>query len=175
MKKVLIFLVLFAISLCVYAEQPIQVTHGNPSFLGNKGKALLVCDFSKATWEKTTSLKRHWGEDYDVITEQATRAFINGFNKNSQGLLLVEAPQEADYRMTITFNNYYCKVGTFYRKLVRIWGRIKIVEISTGLVVWEAEIKKIKGANDYVQAEAFFNAHESLGKKLASYRWKQYH
>lgn len=174
MKRIFMFFVVFAISIFVFAEQPIQVIKGNPSFLESKGKAILVCDFSKATWEKRTSLIRYWGEDYDVITDQAIRAFMNGFNGNSQGLLLVEDPNEANYRMTLTFKNYYCKVGTFYRKLVRIWGRIKIVEISTGLVVWEAEINKIKGANDYVEAEAFINAHESLGKKLASFRWKKY-
>ncbi len=170
MKKV--FLIVCLSVLCVALSAKVKITSGSAAFLKEEATAVLVMDYSEATWEDDQSYQSWCGEDYEQRVELSYSSVALGFNKNSDNLKIRQQDSAtARYRITI-------KVETMEQKMGGGWGRfytmctgtLTVVDISTGAVVCTAQIKREDGDTDYVPNDRLAKCFFHVGKAMARMR-----
>jgi hypothetical protein len=168
MRKIILILVLFAITTVVLAGSgKIKVISGSKDILNENAKIVLAIDYSDALWENGSSYERFSGDEYQERIEGAYNRFVRDFNMYSNGLQITKNDQNAKYLMTIKVANFLRKLRIFYRGEVMIWCTIIITDIATGEECLKIKVEKSGGANDYSTTDGIYKCFGSLAQKIA--------
>ena len=150
MKKYVLFVFATLFTVTINAANPFKIVSGSTSFLSTGTSASVEFDFSSSTWEKDETLKQQFKDDYEELINVSQTTFINSFNTSSEHLKIVDNGSNSQYKIVFKFDNFQAKVGTLYRKYVRIWGTVSVVDLSSSETVCSIQITKLEGSNDYV-------------------------
>lgn len=167
MKKIFSFLFTVLLSMTVNAANPLKVNSGSIAFLSTGSTAQVEFDFSNSTWEKDETLKQQFEDEYDNLIAVSHSSFVDAFNSSSNKLKFVDNASNPQYKIIFKFDNFQAKVGTLYRKYVRIWGSATVIDLSSNETVCSIQITKLEGSNDYVTKEAFWKSFKKMGELLA--------
>lgn len=144
------------------------------SALKQKANVYVEIDWSKCEYDNDELVKEYWEEeDYEEITDKVLESFIEKFNDKSKRLKAVEEKKGAKYKMVINMSN----VDTFFSAVNfslpgykgKIWGSVKVIEVSSGNTIMEAEFDEIKGGRDFVRNDCYAKAFEDLAKELTDF------
>lgn len=168
MKKTLI--TFLAVMLAVTAMAKVKVTSGSAACMREKATAIVVFDYSAATFDKDQRYEAWCGEDFAERVEKSTEAFVNGFNKKSKGLRIEGDESQAKYRIVV-------KVGDVDQSMSMScsWGQmsfkcsavITVEEIATGETVCTVTVDEERGDCDYTPLDRITDCFSEIGKELA--------
>ncbi len=167
MKKSLLCICLLLCSIVAMAGS--LKGKGNVKCLKENASAVLNIDFSKVTFEKDEDFKT-WCEDkYDERVAVSNSEFVKSFNENSKGVKIVEAGNDAKYKIVIDLDNFVRKTASFGwgRAHINIYGTLKVLDAATGEEVCSYKIDGLSGDNDFVETDRFAKSFAELGKQLA--------
>ncbi len=141
---------------------------GNVNCFKETETAVLTIDFSKAKWEKKEDFKQWCGTDYDKRVAVSNSEFTRSFNEKSKGLKIVEAGNDAKYKIVIDVTNFERKTASFGwgRAHIKIYGTLKVVDASTGDAVCTYTLDGVSGGDDFVETDRFAKSFAELGKQL---------
>lgn len=168
MKKFLI--TMLAVALCATAMAKVKVTGGDAGCMRERVTAVVVFDYSAATFDKEQSYEAWCGEDYGERVEKSAEAFVEGFNKKSKGLKIEGEESEAKYRITVKVGDmdqsmsFSCNWGQMSFKCS---AEITITEIATGEVVCIVTVDEERGGCDYSPLDRITDCFNGIGKELA--------
>lgn len=172
MKKVFLSTILSL--LCITAFAGIKITSGNSDFLKEDAVAIVVFDYSDATWEQTATYEHWCGNDYDNRVLLGYGSFILGFNKESSKLKIKQEDSSAKYRITIKISlleeehgGAIWKGGLWGRFYVQCSGTIIVEEIESNKVVCTAQIEDEEGEHDLVIEDRLAKCFFALGEATA--------
>lgn len=156
---------------CMTTMAKVKITSGNCSFLQEKTTAIVVFDYSEASWEETETYEQWCGEDYAERVKLGYDAFILGFNSESSKLKIKKEDSLAKYRITI-------KISTMEQRPSGMWGRfyalcsgtITVEDIVSGEIVCTAEFKREDGTEDFVPNDRLAKCFNALGKATVRMR-----
>ena len=142
----------------------IRIVSGNANFLKENATAILVFDYSEASWEEDESYEQWCGEDYEERVKLSYGSFIFGFNRESTALKIKQEDPSAKYRIIV-------KITTMEQKLGGGWGRfyalctgtIIVEEIASSEVVCTAQFNREDGDSDYVPNDRLAKCFMALG------------
>ncbi len=139
-----------------------------PQFFKEDAKAVLNIDFSKTTWEEDENFKAWCGDTYDERVEASNTYFKKGFNEHSEGLKIVDSADDAKYEINITVNNFERKIAGWGwgRAHIKIYGKIQVVNKTTGETVYTFNINGISGGDDYVETDRFKKSFAELAEEF---------
>ena len=176
MKKT--FLMVFTILFCsnVFAGD-FELTSGRSAWrsaLKQRESVYVEIDWSKCEYDNDELVKEYWEEeDYEEITDKVLESFIEKFNDKSKRLKAVEKRKGAKYKMVVNMVNvdsFFSAVNfTFPGYKGKIWGSVKVIEVSSGNTIMQAEFDEIKGGRSFVRNNCYAYAFEDLAEELADY------
>lgn len=170
MKKLLFVIVCSMLGLNMFAKDGLIIKSGDVSFLKEKTIAVIVMDFSNATWQEDQMFKDWCSEDYENRITISKNGFINSFNKNSRGLNITDSSVDAKYRITIRLKDLEWRMGMrsmWGQMIVGCWGTIIVEDITSGNIICEIEINNEKGDPDFVPNDRFESCFKNMGKRFA--------
>ncbi len=113
MKKLLMFFVYVASTLCMHAAQnPVSLKSGDKSAMKSEGTAVVVFDYSQATvydekrpikWEEYASRNGIEAEKWALQVKNSEGAFVKKLSKQTKPMALV-TEGEGDYTLTVRFS-----------------------------------------------------------------------
>lgn len=168
MKKI-ILIVLFAV-LSMNAMAKIKVTSGSADCMRENAIAVVVFDYSEATYDMDQSYEKWCGEDFVERAEKSASEFIKAFNKESKGLKISQQSNEAKYRITFKVGNcdQYTGMNCNWGQMrFKCSGIISVTEISTGKEVCVLTVDKEKSDCDYTPLDRIAECFAEVGKFLA--------
>lgn len=166
MKRFLLAIVALFSCNTVDAGNRIKTLSGSLDIIQENTKAVLESDYSTSLWDKDDLFKDYWKGEYNDVVKVCDMVFTNAFNDNSKGMKIVDNRQDAKYVIIISFKDFICKVGSFYKKNVFILATIVIKDIETEESVCVLSINKLYGKGDYVEKDALAKAQVELAKQL---------
>lgn len=169
MKRSLIVLLMSLICSTSFAK--IKITSGSNDFLKSNSTAVLVFDYSEATWEEDELYKSWCGDEYEERVNISVRSFIRGFNENSSKLKIKQEDTSARYRIIFKVENLEQKNGGrgWGRFYVLCYGIITIQDIETGKDVCVLSVKKEAGSADYSQNDRIASCFNEIGELVADF------
>ena len=165
MKKVFPLILMLIAVVAVNAK--IKITSGSADFLKDKATAVLVMDYSEATWEEDEPYQTWCGEDFDERVKISFNSFTLGFNKESDDLKIRQDDPSAKYRITVKISVMEQKMAGWGRFYMMCSGTLVVEEIATGKVVCTAKIKREDGDDDYVPNDRVAKCFYELGDAVA--------
>ena len=130
-------------------------------------------DLTDAKFDHKKDFKKWCGPDYAERVRLMEEAFPEAFNeRNSEGLKIVLESNTGNpkYKMVLHCKDFVRDVfhGGFggARAKMKVYGTLKIIEISTGKIVLEIGIDKIKGGGDFVETDRFPKTMKELAKQV---------
>jgi len=167
MKKVLLVAVLSLFCMSAFAK--VKIVSGNADFLKENATAILVFDYSEASWEEEETYEQWCGEDFDERVKLSYGSFIFGFNRKSEALKIKQEDSLAKYRITVKITTMEQKSsgwgwGRFYALCT---GTIVVEEIASGEVVCTAQFTREEGDADYVPNDRLASCFKALGEAIA--------
>ena len=167
MKKALIITLSVMLGMTAFAK--VKVKSGSAAFLKENATAVVVFDYSEATWEEDETYKHWCGDDYDQRVQLSVESFSLGFNKESNKLKINEDKSTAKYIITVKITNMEQRQnGMMWGQFsIRCYGIITVTDAATGEVVCTAEIKKESGKADFVTNDSITSCFLNLGKAFA--------
>ena len=147
----------------------IKIVSGNANFLKENATAILVFDYSEASWEEEESYEQWCGEDYEERVKLSYGSFIFGFNRESTTLKLKQEDSAAKYRIVVKITTMEQKAsgwgwGRFYALCT---GTIVVEEIASGEIVCTAKVSREGGDPDYVPNDRLAKCFKALGMATA--------
>ena len=172
MKRILLFASCFLVSLSLSAANPFKVVNGEKPAFKEGDLAVLDVDLTETTWEDTETLKHHFDE-YEKLLESISDIFRITINRNSNTVKIKDTDNPT-YRFVFRPSNFFCKVGSFYKKFILVWGAFDIIDDSSNEVLCTIQITRFTGHDsDYVEAESLVkcisNLAEDLTKEIPSF------
>ena len=168
MKKIV--LMTLAVLLSFSAMAKVKVKSGSAACMREEAKAVVVFDYSEATFDEDESYIAWCGEDFAERESLSAEEFIDYFNRNSKGLQIDNNAADAKYRIIV-------KVGDCDQSMSMgcNWGQMKfevsamitIVEIATNETVCEVEVDEEEGLCDYSANDRIAKCFGFIGKELA--------
>ena len=171
MKSILSTVLLSILYITTYAD--IKTTSGNWGFLNEETTAIIVFDYSNATWEEVTIYEQWCGNDYANRVKLSYGSFILGFNNESPKLIINQEAPSAKYRITVKVNELeeksgsVLKGGLWGRSYIQCSGTIIVEEIVSGKVICTAVIDEEEGEQDLVIDDRLAKCFYALGKATA--------
>lgn len=167
--------VLTIISLLFYitAFADIDVKSGSSNFLNEATTAVVVFDYSNATWQKEAYYEQWCGNDFANRVQLGYGSFILGFNNESSKLKIKQEDSAAKYRITVKIHQLeenkgaILKGGLWGRYYIQCSGTIIVEEIASGEVVCIAKIDDEEGERDLVINDRLAKCFYALGKATA--------
>ena len=171
MKNILSTIILSLLCITTYAD--IETVSGNWSFLNEETSAVVVFDYSEATWGEEVYYEQWCGDDFAKRVKLCHGSFILGFNNESSKLKIKQEDSSAKYRITIKINKLeenhgaIMKGGLWGRYYISCFGSIIVEDINTGEVVCSAIIDDEDGDRDLVIEDRLAKCFNALGKAAA--------
>ena len=171
MKNILSTIILSLLCITTYAD--IETVSGNWSFLNEETTAIVVFDYSDATWGDEVYYEQWCGNDYANRVKLGYGAFILGFNNESSKLKIQQEDSSAKYRIIVKINaleekhGAILKGGLWGRFYIQCSGTIIVEEITSGEVVCTARIDDEEGERDLVIDDRLAKCFNALGKSTA--------
>ncbi len=168
MKKIM--LVTLAVLLCISAMAKVKVKSGSAACMKEDATAVVVFDYSEATFDEDDNYIAWCGEDFAVRDSLSTAEFIDYFNRNSKGLKIDNTATDAKYRIIVKVGNcdQHMDMGCGWGQMrFEVSGMISIVEIATNETVCEVEIDEEEGLCDYSANDRISKCFGFIGKELA--------
>ena len=174
MKNILSTIILSLLCITTYAD--INTIFGNWSFLNEETTAIVVFDYSEATWEDASYYKQWCGDDFANRVQLGYGSFILGFNNESSKLKIKQEDSLAKYRITVKIHKLeenkgaILKGGLWGRYYIQCSGTIIVEKIASGEVVCTAKIDDEEGERDLVIDDRLAKCFNALGKATAKMR-----
>lgn len=165
MKRILLVVSCLLICLTLSAANPFKVIKGEKPVFKEGETAVLEVDMSETTWEDTETMKHHFDE-YDKLLESISDIFRITINRNST-TVKIKNTDDPSYKFVFRPDNFFCKVGSFYKKVTIVWGAFDVIDLSSNEVLCTIKITKFTGLDsDYVEAESVVKCIANLAEKL---------
>ena len=151
----------------------IDITSGSSDFLNEETTAIVVFDYSEATWEEEAYYEQWCGDDFAKRVKLGYGSFILGFNNESSKLKIKQEDSSAKYRIKVKINVFeeehgaVLKGGLWGRFYIQCSGTIIVEEIASGEVVCTAKIDDEEGERDLVMDDRLAKCFYALGKATA--------
>lgn len=167
MKRIALTAVLLLTAFTVFAAKPLKVTKGSLDVLRQDATATWTIDLSDAVFEKDGDFKAWCGEDYDIRVKLMDEAFFESFNRNSNGLKLVNEG-EAPYNLVLKVREFERKQGPgmWGSCFIRVFGTLCIMDAASGETVLEMDVDGVKGDTDFVETDRFPKAMDWLARDI---------
>lgn len=163
-------LVTLAVLLSISAMAKVKVKSGSAACMREEATAVIVFDYSEATYDEDETYQAWCGEDYEERVNLSITDFINAFNSNSKGLQINNEATDAKYRIIV-------KVGDCDQSMDMgcSWGEMRfkcsamitVVEIATDEVVCTVEVDEEEGLCDYVPNDRIGSCFRAIARELA--------
>ena len=157
----------------------LNVTYGKMPRMSKEKKVAIVTDFSTTTWDEHKSLKRFWAVEYQDLYEEGQieqkyaefleslhNSLVWGYVTGYNALKVVEE-EEADYKFVVTMVNFH-DTRDVWRRFVKGYGDIDVVDCATGEIVCRLYINGVKGRDDMDEASAAVKCMKEIGNLLCS-------
>lgn len=102
MRNLVLSIIMLLFYLTAFAD--IDVTSGSSDFLSEEVTAIVVFDYSEATWQEETYYEQWCGNDFVNRVKLGYGSFILGFNNESSKLKIKQEDPSAKYRITVKIN-----------------------------------------------------------------------
>lgn len=167
MKRIVITSLLLMMAITAFAAKPLKVTKGDLSVLKEDATATWTIDLSDAVFENEGNFKDWCGDEYDTRVKLMNEAFYTSFNKNSNGLKLVNEG-DAPYRLVFKVKEFERKQGPgmWGSCFIRVFGTMSIIDTATGETALELNVDGVKGDTDFVETDRFPKVMEWLARDL---------
>lgn len=171
MRNLVLSIIMLLFYLTAFAD--IDVTSGSSDFLSEEVTAIVVFDYSEATWQEETYYEQWCGNDFVNRVKLGYGSFILGFNNESSKLKIKQEDPSAKYRITVKINKLeenhgaVLKGGLWGRFYIQCFGTIIVEEITSGEVVCTAIIDEEEGERDLVIDDRLAKCFYALGKATA--------
>ena len=171
MKNLVLSIIMLLFYLTAFAD--IDVTSGSSDFLDEEVTAIVVFDYSKATWQEEVYYEQWCGNDFANRVKLGYGSFILGFNNESSKLKIQQEDSSAKYRIIVKINVFEekhgaaLKGGLWGRYYIQCSGTILVEEIASGEVVCTAKIDDEEGERDLVINDRLAKCFYALGKATA--------
>ena len=168
MKKTLITMLAVLLSMTAFAK--VKVTSGSAACLKEKVSAVVVFDYSNATFDKDQSYQKWCGEDYADRVAKSTEEFTKAFNKKSKGMQISDNASGAKYKIVVKVGNcdqymgMSCNWGQMQFKVSAV---ITIIDLETNETVCTVTVDEENGGCDYSPTDRITDSFASIGKELA--------
>lgn len=149
----------------VFAQ--VKINSGNNDFLKEEATAVVVFDYSDASWEEGETYEHWCGEDYAERVDLSYGSFRLGFNKESSKLKIKQDDPSAKYRIIVKITNMEQHMSGWGRFYAACSGTITVEEIATEESICNALFKEVDGDADYVPNDRLAKCFNALGKATA--------
>lgn len=169
MKKfsLTLFMTLFAL---LASASDIKVTQGKTSYLKSEGTMTVVFNWDNAKWDRGSSVKDEWAEQFESYKNEGEQFFIDGFNKASKMVNLSTENSTADYTMNVEFTNFdkfYSVMSLVPGHKHKVWANITVTDNKTGETVCTYKVTEFEGGRDFSLFDSYTEMMRDLGSKLA--------
>ena len=171
MKNILSTIILSLLCITTYAD--IKTISGNWSFLNENTTAVVVFDYSDATWQEESYYEQWCGDDFANRVKLGYGSFILGFNNENSKLKIKQEDSSAKYRIIVKIkaleerHGAVLKGGLWGRYYIQCSGTIIVEEITSGEVVCTAKIDEEEGERDLVIDDRLAKCFYALGEATA--------
>ena len=171
MKNLVLLIIMLLFYLTSFAD--IDVTSGSSDFLNEKATAIVVFDYSEATWQEEAYYEQWCGNEFVNRVKLGYGSFILGFNNESSKLKIQQDDSSAKYRIIVKItaleeeHGAVLKGGLWGRYYILCSGTIIVEEIASGEVVCTAKIDDEEGERDLVIDDRLAKCFYALGKATA--------
>ena len=165
MKRILFVVSCLLLCFPLMADHHLEVVKGEKPVFKEGDTAVIELDMSETTWEDTETMKHHFDE-YEKLLESISDMFRITFNRNSTTLKIKDT-DTPKYKFVLRPSNFFCKVGSFYKKYTYIWGDLDIIDCASDDILCSIQITQFKGReSDYVEAESVVKCISYLAEQL---------
>ena len=169
MKKICLTFCMAMIAVLTFAGG-IKVSKGKASFIKKEGKVAVVFDWNNAKWNNEKPIQQQWVDDFDFYVENGKTKFIEGFNKKSKKVKIVNDGTSVDYIMSIkllNFDRIFSMWSMVPGHKYKVWAEITVTDANTNDIICVYNVKEFKGGRDFSALDSYKECMFDFGTELA--------
>lgn len=137
-----------------------------PQFVREKANVVVNIDFSQATWEKKQSFKDWCGDAYDERVSISNESFKKSLGKEYKSLTVVGSKADAKYEINVYVDNLKRKTEMNGEYEFKIYGKIDVVDVKSGKIVYTYKAKGVDGGDDYNEDVCLAKVFDELADEM---------